>query len=298
MHAAPETRAADVVAACNSVGLFGGDDGGRLVIVEDVDGRRGSEGRLVSGWKAAEVKELVAYAESPAPGTVLALVAHELKPDSPLGKACAKTGQVLAFDVAKRDLPKWVVEQFRIRGADVDGETARRLVELVGESADELSTEVDKLVTWAGGEAITADAVDDLTAGRAETAGFALTDAWGRRDTAATLAAAERLLEQSARPRSSELPRLVGQLVAYVGRVRACQALAEEGLRAKDAAERLKLHRFVAEKAFGHSRNYTRDELGDAVVRLAALDHAVKGGSRLASDLELERALVDVTKPA
>jgi len=30
---------------------------------------------------------------------------------------------------------------------------------------------------------------------------------------------------------------------------------------------------------------------------LIGLDHAVKGGSRLAVDLELERALVDITRP-
>jgi hypothetical protein len=34
------------------------------------------------------------------------------------------------------------------------------------------------------------------------------------------------------------------------------------------------------------------------MVRLAELDLALKGGSRLAGDLELERALVEITRPA
>jgi hypothetical protein len=46
------------------------------------------------------------------------------------------------------------------------------------------------------------------------------------------------------------------------------------------------------------SRNYTADELAHAVVRLADLDLALKGGSRLAGELEFERALVDVTPAA
>ena len=58
------------------------------------------------------------------------------------------------------------------------------------------------------------------------------------------------------------------------------------------------MHPFAAEKAFAHSRNYTSDELAHAVVRLADLDLALKGGSRLAGELELERTLVDVTAPA
>src|SRR5918911_5186106 len=79
LHTAPETPAHEVVAACNAVGLFGGADGDRLVVVEDVDGRPNNDGRLVGGWKAAEIKEIAAYVAAPAPGTVLALVAHELK---------------------------------------------------------------------------------------------------------------------------------------------------------------------------------------------------------------------------
>ena len=42
---------------------------------------------------------------------------------------------------------------------------------------------------------------------------------------------------------------------------------------------------------------YAPDELAHAVVRLAALDLALKGGSRLAGELELERALVEMTPP-
>jgi hypothetical protein len=44
------------------------------------------------------------------------------------------------------------------------------------------------------------------------------------------------------------------------------------------------------------AEGFTEDELRDAAVRLAELDHALKGGSRLSGDLELERALVDVTR--
>ena len=40
------------------------------------------------------------------------------------------------------------------------------------------------------------------------------------------------------------------------------------------------------------------DELRDATVRLAGLDLALKGGSRLSGDLEFERTLVEITRPA
>jgi DNA polymerase III delta subunit len=59
----------------------------------------------------------------------------------------------------------------------------------------------------------------------------------------------------------------------------------------------LKKSRFYVEKLYEQASNFTADELRDAVVRLAELDHALKGGSRLAPELEFDRALVELTRP-
>jgi DNA polymerase III delta subunit len=53
---------------------------------------------------------------------------------------------------------------------------------------------------------------------------------------------------------------------------------------------------YYVEKLFGQAANFGVEELRQAVVRLAALDLALKGGSRLAGDLELARTLVDLTR--
>ena len=279
-----ESGGDDAVAACNSMGLLGG--GRRLVVVEEVE-----------RWKAPDVKAVAGYLTNPAPDTVLALVAAELKKDSPLGKACAKAGDVLVYDVPKRRVAEWVTKQFTERGVTVDAEAVRLLVEIVGEDPEELASEVDKIATWAGGDPVGVREIEELAAGCAEVPGYDLTDAWGRRDLSAALKACQTLLERSGDPVSRTVPSLLGLLVSHVGRVRECQLLAEEGLTAREAAARMKRHPFYVEKLYAQARNYGPDELREAVVRLAALDHAVKGGSRLAVDLELERALIDITRP-
>src|SRR3954471_10071275 len=96
---AREATGDDAIAACNAMGLFA--SGGRLVLVDEVE-----------RWKAADAKTVAEYLAAPAPDTVMALVAGELRKDSPLAKACAKAGAVLVYDVTKRELPKWVAEQF------------------------------------------------------------------------------------------------------------------------------------------------------------------------------------------
>lgn len=244
------------------------------------------------------MKEVEEYLAAPAPDTVLALVGDGVKKESALAKAVAKAGDILAYEVAKRQLPQWVGEQFARLGASADRDACRSLVEAVGDDVGDLASEIQKLATWAGGEEITRAAVEQLAVGRAETPIFAVTDAWGSRDVAGTLRATESLLERSHRPRSGELIRMVASLVGHVGRVRKVAALVDEGVRPSEIASRLKIHPFVAEKAAKQAGNFSADELAQATVRLAELDAGTKGGLRLPAELQLERALVAITRPA
>jgi DNA polymerase III subunit delta len=273
----------DAVAACNALGLFA--TGGRLVLVDEVE-----------RWKAADAKALAGYLAEPAPGTVLALVGDGLRKDAPLAKALAKTGDVLIYEVAKSGLPRWVGEQFARHGVKASTEACRALVELVGDNLQELATEVEKLSVWAGHDEVGPEEVELLVAARADVPPFVLTDAWGRRDVGAALAACESIVERSTR--SGEVHALVGRLAAHVRRVQACQNLDLAGARPREAAAELKMHPFAAEKAFAQSRNFSVEELRGAIVGLADLDLALKGGSRLPADLELQRTLVAITRPA
>src|SRR5687767_13702757 len=107
---AQEVSGEEAAALCNVGSLFGD---ARLVVIEGVDGRRNADGKLARGWKAADVKAIEAYLASPVRGTVLALVSAELKTDALPTKACAKAGEVLAYEVAKRNVNQWVADRFR-----------------------------------------------------------------------------------------------------------------------------------------------------------------------------------------
>jgi DNA polymerase III subunit delta len=281
---ASQTSGADAVAVCNALGLFGGD--GRLVLVEAAE-----------AWKDADEKEIAAYLAEPTPGTVLALVGEGVRRDAALAKTCAKAGEVLIYDVVKKRLPEWVQSRFQAAGVAADRDACRSLVDLVGEDVHALATEVDKLATWAAGAAVSVRDVERLVTPLADTPPWSLTDAWGKRDVARALGAVESALDRSGEARSTTVARLIGALTSHVALVRACQRFEAEGLSPQAAAARLKKRStFPVEKAYGQASRFSVDELRDAVVRLAELDHALKGGSRLAGDLELERALVDVTR--
>jgi DNA polymerase III subunit delta len=293
LASAPDTSGEAAVALCNAGSLFGD---ARLLVVLDVDGRKDADGRRKGGWKAADVDAVSAYLSSPAPATVLALVAGELKSSSALWKACAKIGQVLSFEVAKKELHGWVAEQFHQREARAEPDAVAALVQLVGDDLSGLKVEVDKLATWAAGEPIGGREVEALVAPHADVPIYELTEAWSTRDAARALAVSETLFEHEPRQRRDSAARLAGALGGHLGRLRSLKRLAAEGVKPKEAAERLKLHPFRAQKLSGQAEGFSTEELDDALVRLSELDGALKGQSRLAPDLEVQRALVDLTR--
>ena len=277
---AEATSGEAAVAACNALGLFAGE-GGRLVVVEGVE-----------QWKAEDAAAVAAYAREPAPGAVLALLPDEPLKGSKLADTVAEAGRVLTFEVPRpRDLPNWVRERLEGLGVQADAEAARALVEIVGDDPTALATEMEKIATWAGPEPLGRREVELLAAPAQEAPAWGVSDAWGARDLPRALAACETDLEHGVEPFV-----IAVRLAAQVALVRSVQAFAAEGLAVKEIAKRVRKHEFRVRKALGHADNYTRDELEAAVVRLAKLDASLKGASRLAAQLELERALVDLTK--
>jgi len=269
----------DAVAALNALGLFGS---GRLVVVHGVE-----------GWKKADLEAVRAYLGEPAPGAVLALLVDEAPRDAALAEAVGKRGVVLCYDVPKpKDPSVWVRAELERLGVQASDEAARRLVEIAGDDVSVLALEVDKIATWAAGEAIGAREVELLAVpATGDTPAWVLSDAWGGRDVAGVLTACEAELDQGVEPFL-----IAVRLASQVALVRAAQALAEEGLGAKEIASRLKKHEFRVRKAMTHAERHSREELDAAVIRLALLDAALKGASRLSAELELERALVEITQ--
>jgi DNA polymerase-3 subunit delta len=288
-----DTPGHGAIALCNAGSLFGDT---RLVVVEDVDGVRDSNNRPKGGWKTDDVEAVTAYLKSPAPGTVLALVGDDVKKTTALYKACAKAGQVLAYAVETKKIHAWVAEQFRQRGVRAEPEACVALVHIVGEDPHTLATEVDKIATWAGGEPVGEREVESLAAAAGDLPIYLLTEAWTARDVGRALAVSETILERESKQRRDTAARLAGALGGHLSRLRSVRRLAAEGVRPREAAGKLKMHPFYAEKVLRQAEAFSPEELRAATVRLAELDGALKGTSKLAPDLEIQRALVDLTR--
>jgi DNA polymerase III subunit delta len=268
----------DVAAACNALGLF---PGSRLVLVRNAE-ELGDE--AVAG--------IVAYLRAPAPDTTLGLFGGAgFSPKHPLVKAVEGVGEVRLFDAPERkQAADWVVRRFADARTPCPPAVARRLVDLVGEDVGDLALETDKLIAYCGGEPPQVEDVERLVIASIDIKPWDITDAWGRRDAAAVVGLATADVE-----RREDVGRLIAQLAAHVRRVHRAAVMLEGGAVQADIARELGLKPYPAQKLVGQAGRFTPAELGRAVVRLAALDLAVKGGSRVDPRFELELALADIT---
>jgi DNA polymerase III subunit delta len=268
----------DAAAACNALGLF---PGRRLVLVRNAE-----------ELDEDAVAGIVAYLREPAPETTLGLFGGTgFGPKHPLVKAVEAVGEVRLFDAPERkQAAEWVVRRFADARTPCPPAVARRLVELVGEDVGDLALETDKVIAYCNGEPPQVEDVERLVIANPDIKPWDITDAWGRRDGAAVIGLAAADVE-----RREDVGRVIAQLAAHVRRVHRAAVLLEGGAGQADVARELGLKPYPAQKLVGQAGRFTPSELGRAVIRLAALDLAVKGGSRLDPRFELELALADIT---
>ena len=196
----------------------------------------------------------------------------------------------------EEEVQAWVAERFTRQGVRAEPEACAALVQIVGEDLHALASEVDKLATWAAGEPLGEREVELLAAPAADTPTYMLTDAWAAHDSARALAASETIFERDSKPRRDTAARIAASLAGHAGRLRSLKRYAAEGVRPREAAGKLRMHPYYAEKLSRQGEEFSPEQLGDAVARLAELDGALKGQSKLAPDLEVQRALVDLTR--
>ena len=279
---AAETTGDDAVAACNALGLFGSGD--RLV---------SSPGRGVESARREGGRRLPRRARCPARRSRSS--AGELKKDAPIAKAVARTARCCCSTCRTAGSQAGSASSSSCAATPGDAEACRLLIELVGDDLYELATEVDKLATWAAGEPMTRRR-SRSSSRRARSRRLRAHRRVGnarRRRRASSLRAPARAHR---RPALTDDPAPRGALTSHVARIRTCQSLDAEGVDLEGRRGALKLHPYYVQKLYAQARNYSEGELRDATVRLAELDHALKGGSRLAGDLELERALIEITQ--
>jgi DNA polymerase III delta subunit len=249
--------------------------------------------RGVEALDSGQLAEIIAYLADPAPGTCLALFGGGgLPQDGPLAAAVAAVGDVRIFDAPDDDhAAQWVVKRFSEQGVSCPLAIAKRIVRRAGIEIGDLALEVEKLAVHSRGQPPTEQDVDLLVSESHDVKPWNMTDAWGKRDAAGVIAFATADIEKP-----DDVLRISAIFANHVRRVRQTLLVMEGGGSAKEVQKQLGLRSpYQAQGLCRQARAFSEPELARAVVRLAELDEAIKGGSRLDPRLELELALVEIS---
>ena len=267
---APEEVAASLAAL-----TFAG--GTRYVMVDGVE-----------AWKPNVLEPLERELASPAPETVLVLVARGKAPEK-LRKAVEKAGgELREYEAPKpRALPRWAAERAQEQGLTLDADASRTLVSVVGNNQHRLAREVEKLALLAHPKtSLSAEQVQRLASGEAAGQGYDLADALVAGDLEQALRLAERLIEKGDRP-----ARLVYPILSGLRRSLRAAELLDAGVSEAQLASELKLPPWLAKRVAAQSRRADRDALERALCAFAELEVKMRNGECVDDESGLTLAL-------
>jgi DNA polymerase-3 subunit delta len=203
----------------------------------------------------------------------------------------ANGGEVLSYAAPKaRDLPKWLTDEARRRGFELEPDAARLLGDRLGEGTTRLATELDRLALWAEpGAAVTRDDLEAMVADTSEEVAWALSDALVDRDPATALAAAERLTDQG-----EAVTGLVYQAAKRLREANLAIQMLEDGRPPGDVESALPMHPYAAKLLVRRVRGRSPAQIRAATCAIADLEWWTRGGAdypeRVALTLAVRRA--------
>lgn len=261
----------------------------------------------IEAWKAADIgpaADAVALLASGEIDAVAVLVCRKKPLKAILDAVETAAGEIREFKPpSDGELPGWLAQQAKGMGVELQPDASTLLVSIVGKPGKRVSaaqnwspkrrmlSELEKLATAAGpGGTIDVSMVEEHVRGEATAEVFALTDHAVSGDRDAAIRDAERLLAAGEPP-----ARIVAMLARSFGQVQTAAALIESG-RGNELESQAGIQPWLAKKLSAQARQRGGSALRDALVELARLDDAVKGGSALDNETELLRSIESITK--
>ncbi len=246
------------------------DPGTRYVLVDQVQ-----------AWKPAQLEPLQTALGSLPPETVLVLISRGKAPKQLAGAVKKAGGDSREYAAPKPwQLPKWAVERAGEEGVQLDPESAKELVSIVGPSQQRLAREIEKLALAVHpATRIGSEDVERLASGDASPGAYDLADALAAGDRADALAVAERIAAHEGKPGG-----LVWSIARRLREVHRAAALLEAGMPEQKVGEAVSRQPWLAKKIVARAKKADRETLEELLCVLAELEVDLRGGGKLALD--------------
>lgn len=189
-----------------------------------------------------------------------------------------------------RQLPKWIQDRVQAKGGKIEPAAVEVLAMYVGSDLRLLDNEIEKMITYRGRSAISAQDVRELVVSVQESNVFELVDALGRKEASVALDLLHDQLNHNAVPQQ-----LFALIIRQFRLLLQMKDLAARGMTVDTARDQLKIHPFVAFKIWRQALNYTLPRLEEIYRRLLETDIAIKTG-RSEPVVALDALIVELTQ--
>lgn len=243
--------------------------------------------RGIDKMSAADLDEVAAYVDAPAPSTCLVLTAEKLDGRTKLAKSAKKAGVLVEIGPLKgANLAAFAQGEARTRGHTLSPDATQYLLDAVGDDLAAIDDAIERLSLYVGkGAPIDVGAIDAcIERLRTETI-WMLVDSIGQRDEKRATHAVASLLADKEPP--LRIVAMIARQVRMIARMR--EALAS-GLRGADAASAAGAPPWKANELTESARRYQLPELTRTFGTLAALDRALKS-SKVQDDVLMIEAV-------
>jgi DNA polymerase-3 subunit delta len=279
--AGEEASLADVLDELHTLPFFGSR---RLAVVSAAD-----------SFVSRHRKELESYAESPSKSGVLILHVKSWPSNTRLAKIVDTQGMAIDCKGAEaKSLASWLVSTAtRKHGVTIDDETARLLLDLVGDEPGILAAELGKLASSSGeSNRISRDLVGQLVGGgRVE-------EVWSAIESAATGNTSEALLRLDRLLAAGEPPvKLLAAITFSLLRVHHAGQLRRAGVEARDACRRAGVFAGSVERVLKQHTHLGPSRVSGLPARLLKADLDLKGNSALPPRAILESLFTELAQP-
>lgn len=219
--------------------------------------------------------DLAEYLKECCETTVFVFVEQEIDRKTRIYKTVAQSGVVAAFEKQTPEtLRKWAASRMQKEGFRITGRDMDHFLELVGNDMQVISTELEKLFSYCmGRDVITAEDIDSIVTRQVEGQIFAMIEAMSAGRQREAMKLYRDLLTLKEPP--LRILTLIGRQFSIMLTVK---ALMQKGGSSQSIGKEINLAAFIAAKYMAQCRDYTMDEIKEALRDIEEADYAIKSG--------------------
>ncbi len=175
--------------------------------------------------------------------------------------------------LSRTEIQRWITAEAKSRGGAIESSAAEQLAVLCQNDTWRISSELDKLIAYAGQRVVIADDVQTMVYSPYESNIFAVTDALGQGQRGRAL----RVLHDELLAGTHPLV-LVATIANHLRTLLMIQAIAGAQTTAASVAQQTGIHPYVVQKSLGQVKHFSRERLVSWHHQLVTIDDQLKSG--------------------